>query len=372
MEKSRFPRRKVCGEFLSATSILLLHKLGVAAPFLALAGPAIRRVGLFAGRTMLAADMPRPRDAADQYGRALGREHLDTLVLAHAVTAGARIIQPSAGTQVQTSGDGFLCTVTASDSGESTTLRARCLIAAHGSWEPGNLPTQTLRRERRASDLLAFKAHFRNCNLAPDLMPLLVFPGGYGGMVHTDSGRTSLSCCIRRDTLARCRLESRQSKAAAAVFAHILATCGGAAAALAHADLDGSWLSAGPIRPGIRAFRHDRIFCVGNAAGEAHPIVAEGIGMAIQSAWLLCERLIAGKDAVLSRRGIDQIARDYAASWKLNFARRIGAAAVFAHLAMRPVTAELALSIVKRLPAILTLGAYLSGKSQPLESRLLE
>ena len=27
-------------------------------------------------------------------------------------------------------------------------------------------------------------------------MPLMVFPGGYGGMVHSDHGRVSLSCCI--------------------------------------------------------------------------------------------------------------------------------------------------------------------------------
>ena len=52
------------------------------------------------------------------------------------------------------------------------------------------------------SDLFAFKAHFRDSDLPAGLMPLLAFPGGYGGLVHSDAGRTSLSCCIRRDALA--------------------------------------------------------------------------------------------------------------------------------------------------------------------------
>lgn len=369
VEKSSFPRRKVCGEFISAASIRLLHTLGLGVPFLAQAGPAIRRVGLYAGSTMLAADMPCARDTPDQYGRALGREHLDELILAHAAKAGAEIRQPWSVTQVQSNDDGFHCTLMATDNRESRTLQARIIIAAHGSWERGDLPTQTYRYRPRASDLFAFKAHFRNSDLPPDLMPLLVFPGGYGGMVHTDNGRTSLSCCIRRDTLARCRIQSGQSKAAQAVFAHILASCRGVADALAHAELDGSWLSAGPIRPGIRSFRHDGIFCIGNAAGEAHPIVAEGISMAIQSAWLLCGQLIARKDAVLSQRGLQVTGRDYAMAWRRNFAPRIYAAAVFAHLAMRPATADLTLLLLKRVPAILTLGAHLSGKVYQLHEQ---
>ena len=34
-------------------------------------------------------------------------------------------------------------------------------------------------------------------------------PGGYGGMVHSDHGRVSLSCCVRRDQLDACRRVQR-------------------------------------------------------------------------------------------------------------------------------------------------------------------
>ena len=58
VEKAAFPRRKVCGEFLSATSLPLLHELGVAKQFLDRAGPGVSHVGLFAGDGALSAAMP--------------------------------------------------------------------------------------------------------------------------------------------------------------------------------------------------------------------------------------------------------------------------------------------------------------------------
>ena len=100
------------------------------------------------------------------------------------------------------------------------------------------------------------------------------------------------------------------------------------------------------------------MFAIGNAAGEAHPIVAEGISMAIQSAWLLCDALIAGDP----RHAQTAVAGEYAAAWRRNFATRIRAAALFAHLAMRPAAATVLLPLLRRYPEIVTIGARLGGK----------
>jgi flavin-dependent dehydrogenase len=94
IEKTRFPRKKVCGEFLSATNFPLLQRLGVAGTFQELAGPEIRQVGLFARDSILLAAMPQAANVFGGWGRALGREHLDTLLLERAGEAGAQIWQP--------------------------------------------------------------------------------------------------------------------------------------------------------------------------------------------------------------------------------------------------------------------------------------
>src|SRR5258707_11618335 len=63
VEKKPFPRRKVCGEFISATSWPLLRALGVGDSLLAQAGPEIPRVGLHPGAPPNASPLPSPPDA---------------------------------------------------------------------------------------------------------------------------------------------------------------------------------------------------------------------------------------------------------------------------------------------------------------------
>ena len=368
VEKTPFPRRKVCGEFISETTWPLLRELGVAEALQAIAGPVVRRVGVFAGSTMITSPLERTTIRADDGGRAVGREHLDTLLLLRAAAVGAEVLQPWTLSGFTSNGDQYTCRVTEKGGSRHRELRSHLIIGAHGSWETGVLPTQVPRRRAREDDLFGFKAHFRDCTLANDLMPLLAFPGGYGGMVHSDNGRVSLSCCVRRDTLELCRTRWPQLKAGEAVLAHITASCKGVAEALAPATADGAWLSAGPLRTGIRNFGHAGIFAVGNAAAEAHPIVAEGISMAIQSAHLLCEQLVERRVRHPSPAMLKTIHAAYEIAWRRNFSRRLQVAALFAHLFMRPLGARLAAVTLQCAPGLLTRGARWSGKIQPLRS----
>jgi len=370
IEKTPFPRRKVCGEFISATTWPLLRQLGIADSLLEIAGPVVRRVGLYAGDAMISAELSAPSERVDEGGRALGREHLDTLLLQRTAELGADIWQPWTLSGFAASIGGYDCTIIEKGRGKTRELRSRLIIAALGSWESGAMPTQALRYPPRAGDLFGFKAHFTNSAMPTDLMPLIAFPGGYGGMVHTDGRRVSLSCCIRRDQLARCRQRMPRAKAGPTVLAHIEASCKGVAVALSAATLDGVWLSAGPLRTGIRTFGKDGIFAVGNAAAEAHPIVAEGISMAIQSACLLCEQLIARQDTLrytaFSSDVLDSIRYEYATTWQKNFSRRLHMAALFAHLFMRPICTRIAAGMLERVPQLLTQGARWSGKADRL------
>ncbi|MFO1249274.1 MAG: NAD(P)/FAD-dependent oxidoreductase [Alphaproteobacteria bacterium] len=338
VEKAEFPRRKVCGEFISATTMPVLKDCGVAVPFIAAAGPLVTRVGIYAGKAVLAS----PREQA--WGRALGREHLDVILRDAAVAAGAELFAPVEVTAVTRDESGFTGTL-----GDGRAIAARTVIAACGSWNAKGAFAVPL-RAASPSDLFAFKAHFSGAALPAGLMPLLAFPGGYGGLVHTDAGRTSLSCCIRRDALAAARTR-HGGKAAEAVLAHILETTRGARIALDGAVLDGNFLSTGPIHPGIRARVQDGIYFTGNIAGEAHPVIAEGISMAIQSSGLLAKLLIAHRGEA------------YAAAWKKHFAARIHAASVFAHLAMRSPTRFASVGIIRAMPSLMGLGARLSGKA---------
>jgi 2-polyprenyl-6-methoxyphenol hydroxylase-like FAD-dependent oxidoreductase len=369
IEKVTFPRRKVCGEFISETTWPLLQQLGIADSLLKIAGPLVRRLGIFAGSTMISSGLDSTVVTGESGGRAIGREHLDSLLLQRAVSAGVILWQPCVLSQFGEEEDGYVCTIVDKETRRSRTLRSRLIIAAHGSWQSGTMPTQDFRRPSNASDLFGFKAQFVNSTLPADLMPLLAFPGGYGGMVHTDGGRVSLSCCIRRDQLNRCRQRSNL-RAGDAVLAHIRASCIGVARGLSAARMDGAWLSSGPLRTGVRTFGRDGIFAVGNAAAEAHPIVAEGISIAIQSATLLCEQLLSHPalrgSVVQSSTAFDEIRHGYAIAWRRNFSRRFYFAALLAHVFMRPLSTRVAARVLTIYPKLLTMGGRWSGKTDQL------
>jgi flavin-dependent dehydrogenase len=362
LERKSFPRRKVCGEYLSATNLPLFDHLGVGELFRSLAGTPVRRVALYAAQSTIESDLPRPPRARADWGRALAREHLDTWLMNQAVAEGVRIWQPWTVDAVARQAGTYQCHARSLETDGQAVIEAPIVIAAHGSWEPGRLPTQTQRPSARGRDLLAFKAHFRNSALPEGLMPLLAFPGGYGGMVHTDGGRVSLSCCVRRDRLASLR-GIDAGNAGEAVLAHIQASCLGVRQALAPAIRDGTWLSAGPIRPGIRLRCFGGIFPIGNAAGESHPVIAEGISMALQSAWLLCRQLIEWHRHSGQRADLERVARHYTQTWRRAFAPRLHASTILAEWAMRPTLVAGTLPFISSFPALMTSIARLTGKA---------
>ena len=359
LERKRFPRKKVCGEYLSGTSLPLLDRLGVGHVFRDAAGPAVTHVGLFAGERTISAPLPRP---GALWGRALSRDRLDTLLLERAAQAGADVRQPASATSIEPTEDGHACRIEDGAGGEGEQIRSRIVIAAHGSWEAGTLPTQPARRAARDSDLFGFKAHFVGAHLAEGLMPLLAFEGGYGGMVHVDRDQTSLSFCLRRDALRAVR-EEFPGEAGEAGFAHIARSCAGARDALGGGTRVDEWLGAGPIRPGARPTAAEGVFPVGNAAGEAHPVVAEGICMAIQGAFLLARRLIAWRQEGAHRRSLGSVGASYARDWRRAFAPRVAASAAVARWAMHESLTAPTLPMVGAFPSLLTWGARLAGKA---------
>jgi 2-polyprenyl-6-methoxyphenol hydroxylase-like FAD-dependent oxidoreductase len=370
VEKRAFPRRKVCGECVAAPNLALLDALGVGEEFRALAGPPLERVGLYAGDDQLYANLPRLRGATP-WGRALGRERLDTLLLARAQQLGATVYQPWSVVDVERRDGAHSCTLATKLAGDSTTVAATVLIDAHGSWEPSPFAEARARAQPRDSDLFAFKANFVRANIESGLLPVLAFDGGYGGMVLCDGGQLTIACCVRRDALRDARADAAGESAGAAVEELLRRSCAGVRRALDGAERIGTWLSVGPIRPGRRPLWSERGgFAVGNAAGEAHPILGEGISMAMQGAFVLCARLEQHRDALLAGGRQDRVARFYERDWRRAFNARIRWAALFATLAMRPAGRAL-LPALKAWPGLLTAGAIVGGKARAAPVRSL-
>ncbi len=364
IEKQRFPRRKVCGECVAASNLPLLQALGIGEAFHALAGPALRQVMLMHADKSVTADLPAADHERFPWGRALGRETLDSLLLEQARMAGAVLFQPWAVQTILGSAGAWNCEVRAIESNAILRLVAKVVIDAHGSWEDLPSVRSERRLKRSATDLFAFKANFTGSSLPEGVISVLAMDGGYGGMVVADGGVMTIACCIRRDRLSALRCTAPGERAGNTVQTWLQDACAGVRQALDGAVRDGPWLTSGPLDPGVRVTANDAIFRVGNAAGEAHPILGEGMSMALQSAALLSSYLLDQQPSATVPDGLQQvkIAHQYAAAWRKEFVPRLRLAAGFAHLAMHPETSALLMRLVKACPSVLTRGARWGGK----------
>lgn len=384
VEKQRFPRRKVCGECLAASNLPLLHALGIGDTFDAAAGPELRYVAYLRGADRINAALPTLGNGPSSFGKALGRETLDDLLLEQARACGVDIFQPFALQSIGGNPGDWRCvlrpvrrssdrTPSLCEIGSDIECRAAELIDAHGSWEALPVPVtapmgEDHRTPRRASDLLAFKANFHNAIFERGHIGVIALDGGYGGIVEADGGVTTVACCIQRGHLDRLRDAAPGKRAGDVIDAWIRASCLGVATSLEGSVRQGSWLGAGPIQPGIRVDRHDGILRVGNAAGEAHPILGEGMSMALQGAALLADTLLQP-----ARRRVDNqpvtarqrsaVHRRYARAWRRAFAPRLRIAAIIAHTSMRPAAASVNTQLLQLWPGALTQIARWGGKT---------
>jgi len=364
VEQDMYPRRKVCGECITAGTLALLDELDVGAGVRAHAGPELRRIGWMSESATLVAEFPVCTSGPYRYGRALPRQYLDTLLVERALELGVVVLQPARVRAIRGDPGAYQCDV---DSGKSNrqTLHAAVVIDAHGSWQagPGVPPNRRpTRRRQRPSDLLAFKAVFQDTQLQDGLLPIISLPGGYGGMVVAGMGQTTLACCLRRDTLSACRAMHRRLAAGEVVETYLRQSCIGVRESLEGSQRVGPWLSVGPLWPGAHPAAGGAVFRVGNAAGESHPLIGEGISMALQSAILLADEL-ARHSAASASRSAPELQRRYARAWRAAFSRRLRVAALYAHVAMRPYLATPARGISARWPGLMGHAARLAGKT---------
>ena len=378
VEQTSFPRQKVCGECLGPASLELLDELGLGLGVGELAGPAIRQVAWMAGDRTVVAEMPACLEGRHAYGRAIGRDCLDMLLLERARSQGVDIVQPAKVRRVFGTPGDFDCIYERRSDGigvieerardNEHRLKAAVVIDAHGSWERGpECPAAECGRGEkfrpRALDLLAFKATFQGATLASGVLPVLCLPGGYGGMVVSDRGRTTIACCILRTTLRRQRGQVRGDSAGDVVDAYLRSSCDGVAAALRTAQREDAWYAVGPLRAGFHRRSVWGIPRIGNAIAEAHPLIGEGICMALQSAAILA-KLCGHRPKELRTDYIVEVQRTHAAACRKEFSGRMRLARLYAQVAMRPSLANAAAILMKSWPGTLTAGAQLAGKAR--------
>lgn len=337
LERDRFPRPKVCGEFLSATSRGSLERLGVRERVDAVA-ETIRRGFVHLPRAEAVAFMlPQPAMGISRYC-------LDDLLAARAgelgadVRFGARVVDVSGAP-----GPGFRMRVRLVADGREREVAARAVVGAWGRWDrldrelgrdfaarvdarQSGDPRQPV--ASRGKRFLGWSRDFVRAPALAETVRLYAFPGGYCGLSRVEGGAVNLAGVIEEGR------RRRLSGGWEGVVAHARASNSDLDRDLA--PLEGGpigFLGTGPVFFTAKPPEEGGILMAGDAAGVIDPFSGEGQSAALASGILAAETL---ERAFAGAADLREVGRLYAAAWRSRFGRRFSWSAALRRLMLSP------------------------------------
>jgi flavin-dependent dehydrogenase len=267
LERGRFPRHKVCGEFVSSESLDLLGKL-LDCDSIGVLRDALRvtwaRVFLD-GRVLSTPVEPAAASVA--------RFELDKALWDSAERRGVDARQQVGVQNVAGSGP-FFVTTPAGD------FAARAVVNASGRWS--NLGASAPANGHNVAKWIGLKAHFAESS-APASVDLYFFDGGYCGVqpviLSTNSRQPRVNACamVRADV--------------ASTLPEVFQLHPALRQRTAHWQPLSDPVSVAPLLFGKPQPVRDGIFMVGDAAGFVDPFIGDGISLALRSGALAAECL---------------------------------------------------------------------------------
>jgi menaquinone-9 beta-reductase len=334
LERGRFPRHKVCGEFVSAESLALLWSL-LDSRYLSLLRDAIQipDARLFLdGRTL--------STAVDPPAASIARVDLDLALWESAVRAGVDARQQVIAHSITGTGPFRVAT----SAGE---FESRAVINASGRWSNLNALSNAEQPER----WIGLKAHFAE-PFPNQFVDLYFFEGGYCGVqpvevndAHSANGRVNACAMVRVDV--------------ASTLTDVFARHD----SLRERSLRWQQLSD-PVSTSPLIFRkpqpeRDSILMVGDAAGFVDPFVGDGISLAIRSGSLAAGCLVPFFAGEIS---LQRAVQDYCETYRRKLAPVFRASSTLRRMLVLPRAVRIPLLfLLSRTPSV---GRYMVRKTR--------
>lgn len=338
VDRARFPRDKVCAEYLSPQASRILATMGVlekaeAGGGAQLAGMRVRAPNgeSFQGHFVGAHRFRGFRDC----GLALRRTILDSILLEQARAAGARVLENTRVVDLARDGLGHACGVSVADAdGERTSLGARIVIGADGLRSVVSRRLGLARRSRWPSRI-ALVAHYSGVSGISEVGEMHVDREGYLGLAPVGGGIVNVAIVVpvgRARDIAGARSE---------FFEEWIDERPHLRERFARAKRVTEVRATGPFASAVRRAWAPGAAVVGDAADFFDPFTGEGIYAALRGGEMLSpfvlESLAAKRSAENSPLAAYDRARraEFGAKWRLE--RLVGTAVAFPRLMNRAV-----------------------------------
>ena len=336
-EQKKFPRAKLCGEFISPECALHFERLGVAVRILA-ARPSQLNKTVFYSRSGKSVDVPSAWFGANGVALGLSRAEMDERLLRRAGEAGVEVLEDAQVTSLLFD-DRRVKGVLIRQRGKDLAYSSRVTIDATGR-------TRSLARTLDANgskplraSLVAFKAHLTNTQVASDACEIYFYRGGYGGLSNVENGLSNLCFIASARDVRACGSDPKR------VVREVVCQNQRAASTLAQAEACTPWLAVTLEKFG----RHEPapargLLTIGDAASFIDPFTGSGMLMALESgelvAKVLTEHLANGSGV-----SFDALNTNYQQAYRERFDSRLQVCSLMRRAAFVPGLAGIAIRL---------------------------
>jgi menaquinone-9 beta-reductase len=337
-EQKRFPRAKLCGEFISPECLAHFERLGVAERMMDAGGARLTETRFFSrsGRSVGVPSEWFGAPSAAALG--LSRAEMDARLLARARAAGVDVLEGAQAIRVL-SRDGRVRGLSLKQDGR--VLEVSSLVALDATGRARAL-SRLAEREGggRASAparprLVAFKAHLEGARGAESHCEIYFYRGGYGGLSGVENDLSNLCFIARARDVRACGGDAER------VMREVLMKNARAAQTLARVRVHSGWLAVALEGFGRRAIAPaEGLLAVGDAASFIDPFTGSGMLMALESGELAARVVASHLAALRGGASFEGAAASYRALYRKTFGARLRVCAMMRRAAFVPRLAE--------------------------------
>ncbi|MDX6289977.1 MAG: hypothetical protein QOH42_1776 [Blastocatellia bacterium] len=345
LEQKKFPRAKLCGEFISPECTPHFERLGVAQQMFA-AGPAKLTETVFYSPGGKSVSVPSSWFSARGVALGLSRAEMDERLLRRASAAGAEVLEDAHVVNLLLKND------RASDGVEGVLVKYgdhevsyRAPVTIDATGRTRALARRVAKSRKPAkpqrASLVAFKAHLEGAQVAPGACEIYFYRGGYGGLSSVENGRSNLCFIASAGAVRESGTEAEH------VMRTIVCQNRRAAYALEHAQACTPWLAVS-----LEGFgRHtvtptSGLLSIGDAASFIDPFTGSGMLMALESGELAAGVIADHLTGIQLGAGLANLETSYRAAYKLRFQSRLRVCSLMRRAAFIPGLAQMAIGVL--------------------------
>lgn len=338
VEREKFPRHKLCGEFISPECLAHFAELDVLDEMLEVGGDRITETVFYApdGKSVSV-----PSRWFGGEALSISRAEMDFRLMKKAREVGVEVLEETQVVGVLSEGNEICGVKVRTKEGSTQEISADLTIDATGRANvltrlaEKTFLTQRTKNKGQRTKLVGFKTHLENVNLEKGVCEIYFFRGGYGGLSFVENNRANHCFLIRAETVKEFAGDADK------ILEKVIFQNKRAREAMHEAKPIFNWLAVSVNGFGRKNLNPAKnLFTVGDAAAFIDPFTGSGMLMALESAEILARSIS------LNALSSNKIAEDYKILHHQKFQKRMRVCSIMRRAAFVPSFAKIAISVL--------------------------